>query len=501
VAATRVERRRTAPLWLVGVGAATFAASIPFGPKAAAAGSGLFLVAALAAARDARRPLASWATALALLVWLIWLVPIKLYRLPVNLGFSLEPYRVFLMLLAIGLLVWLRARRGTISAVGMRWQLLALTGAALATQIVNFSALREQEGTNAALKSLSYFLSYLLVFLIVASVTRSLDQADAVLRALVLGGALVAVFALYESRTDYNFFDHLNRFVPGLVPEPREVFLVRGGLLRVHASAQHPIALGVVLAMVVPIALYLSTRASSVLRSRLWLVAGGIAGAGAVVTISRTTVIMFVAMPIMAIALRGRAITKYWPVLLVLPILMHAAAPGALGSLYKSFFPKGGLVSDAATGGGESGSGRLADIGPGLDLWSKSPLVGKGIGDQLVTPTTPATKSLGQANVELIFDDEYLNTLVVMGLFGLLAIVWFVWGSVIRLSKAAKRIHGPPGDMITACAVSGTGFVVSMFLFDAFSFVQATLVFVILAAAGLRIAELERSRTAGARAP
>jgi O-Antigen ligase len=477
---------------LVGAGAAVLVASIFFGPKAAAAGSILFLGASLAAARDVRRPVASWATAVGLLIWLVWLVPIKLYRLPVDLGFSLEPYRVLLALLLLALLFWVRSGRGSFATAGMRWHLLALTGAALVTQIVNFSSLADQEGANAAVKSLSYFLSFVLVFLLVASMTTTLEQAETLLRALVAGGAIVAVFAIYESRTDYNLFDHLNRWVPGLEPVPREVLLLRGGLLRVHASAQHPIALGVALAMIVPLALFLSSRASSLLRSRLWLLAGGVAGAGAVVTISRTTVIMFLAMPLTAVALRGKAIARFWPLLLFLPILIHIVAPGAIGSLYKSFSPKGGLVSDQAAGGGESGSGRLADIDPGLELWSKSPVVGNGIGAPIDTPTPPAQKSRGQSNVGLIFDDEYLNTLVTMGIVGLMVIVWFVWGCVIRLARAATRIHGPPGDLITACAVSAVGFAVSMFLFDAFSFVQATLVFVILSALGLRVGELAR---------
>ena len=39
---------------------------------------------------------------------------------------------------------------------------------------------------------------------------------------------------------------------------------LRGGRLRVHASSQHPIAIGVALMMILPIAVYLAQRASTV---------------------------------------------------------------------------------------------------------------------------------------------------------------------------------------------------------------------------------------------
>ena len=31
------------------------------------------------------------------------------------------------------------------------------------------------------------------------------------MKVLVVGGTIVAVFALYEARTGYNYFDHLNQ--------------------------------------------------------------------------------------------------------------------------------------------------------------------------------------------------------------------------------------------------------------------------------------------------
>ena len=68
------------------------------------------------------------------------------------------------------------------------------------------------------------------------------------------------------------------------------------------------------------------------------------------------------------------------------------------------------------------------------------------------------------------------------------------------LFRAARRATGPPGDMLVACAVSCAGFGVAMFFFDAFAFVQSTLVFVFLAALGLRVARMRRLRPVPAEA-
>ena len=106
----------------------------------------------------------------------------------------------------------------------------------------------------------------------------------------------MAVTALYDSRFTYNVFEHLHEWIPVLEYVPREVDATRGGLIRVYGSAQHPIALGVALLMMVPLAIYLSGRAATVFRSRLWIGAAIVCAAGALSTVSRTTVVMIATM-------------------------------------------------------------------------------------------------------------------------------------------------------------------------------------------------------------
>ena len=109
-------------------------------------------------------------------------------------------------------------------------------------------------------------------------------RLDTIVRILVVGGTIVAAFALYEARTGYNYFDHLNQWIPCL--QTADVLDVpgRGARIRVYASAQHPIALGAALAMLLPLAIYLAQTQ----RRRIWYACLIVLAVGVLATVSRT---------------------------------------------------------------------------------------------------------------------------------------------------------------------------------------------------------------------
>ena len=78
--------------------------------------------------------------------------------------------------------------------------------------------------------------------------------------------------------------------------------------------------------------------------------------------------------------MRKQAVARFWPLAIVLLAAVHLAAPHTLGSLYHSFLPKGGLVQSQTARGGDVGSGRVADLGPGLRSWKQAPVFGHGLG-------------------------------------------------------------------------------------------------------------------------
>ena len=133
-----------------------------------------------------------------------------------------------------------------------------------------------------------------------------------------------------------------------------------------HASAQHPIALGAALTMAMPLAAYLATRARNQAAAFFWGATGVLCVVGALTTVSRTVVSMAIAMTIVTLLVRKQVVARFWPFGIVLLAAVHIAAPHTLGSLYHSFLPKGGLVHSQTAREGNVGSGRVADIGPGL---------------------------------------------------------------------------------------------------------------------------------------
>jgi hypothetical protein len=484
--------RRSTAIGLAAVGALSLAVGTLLGPRETLAGAAVLVVASLLAMRELATPTVTWPNAIAAFVLVMWLVPARGYRLPITLPFNLEPYRIVLAVLLVALIAGAIGGRLQLEFLGFGVPLLVLAGTAVIAAILNYQELANAFEGGGAFKSLSYFLGFLAVFVLVASTIKTQAAMDTVVRALVLGATIVALSAIYESRSGYNAFDHLSEWIPALVRESRGAFEERGGNVRVYASAQHPIALSAALFMAFPLALYLVGRASTQLRSRLWIVAAAICAMGAAATISRTTVVMAVALGLVAVWVRGRQVVRFWPFLLVLPIAIHFAVPGALGGIYKALtFQGGGLAADAYARPGEQGSGRLADFEPGLRVWGESPLVGKGIGSQVTTKEAGVAQTAeGAQGAVIIFDDEWLNTLVSLGVIGFAAVAWLVFGSLFTVGRFARRVRGPRSDLAAACAAAIGAFGIAMFVFDAFAFVQATIFFFLIAALGLQARRL-----------
>src|SRR5262249_24921861 len=131
-------------------------------------------------------------------------------------------------------------------------------------------------------------------------------------------------------------------------------------------------------------------------------------------------------------------------------------------------------------------------ITPGLRSLGQAPAFGHGLGTGRVRGT--ADENVGGAGVitdpktgaPIIFDDQWMNSLVSIGVIGFIGALWFILGGVLKLIRSAKGAVGAVSDLTTACAVSTAGFAGGMLAFDAFSFVQCTLIFFVLMALGLR---------------
>jgi hypothetical protein len=436
-----------------------------------------------------RARLLTWPNAIAAFVLLIWLLPIRTYRLPAALPFNLEPYRIAIVALAGALLVGMLVGRRRLSAGGMGLPVLVFLAAVLASQVANIGVLDPEGGDSNAMKGFFYLAGFIVAFVVVCSVIQDRAAAERVLKAFVGGAFVVALAALVQSRTDYNVFDHLASWIPVLEYNSQYEETLRGGVVRVRASAQHPIALGTALMLAVPLALYLASRASTGLRANVWKVVALVIALGALAPVARTAIVMAAIMFVFALVFVGRRVLRYWPVLIVALAILHTASPGAIGAMYKSFFPEGGIVSQASGRAGLPGSGRLADIDPGLELWETSPAFGIGRGNPLVGSRAPDAPTQG-----IIFDNQYLYTLVELGALGLGAVLWILIAGSWRLLKGASLRDGWSRHLIAACGMGVASFAAAMWFFDAFAFVQVTMLFFVVLAVGLKALEFSKER-------
>jgi hypothetical protein len=126
------------------------------------------------------------------------------------------------------------------------------------------------------------------------------------------------------------------------------------------------------------------------------------------------------------------------------------------------------------------GSGRLATLGPALRReFLPDPLVGEGYGTRVTTPD--ATVPVPNAP---ILDDGWLGILLETGVVGALAFAW-IFARFLRLvGRAARRDHSSRGWFLAAVTASIVAYGLSMFLYDAMSFIQVTFLFFILVGLG-----------------
>jgi hypothetical protein len=435
------------------------------------------LLAVLVLVTVAYRRLLAWRSLLAFIILVIWLVPIRRYQVPVKFVVQLEPYR---LIVALVLLFWLTSllidRRVRLRGSVVDAPLLCFFAAIFASLFANPA--RVNAVNNESMKKLLFFVSFFLLFYLVLSVIRHWRDIDFVARVLVGGGAFVAIFALVESRTGYDIFDHLDTAIPYLRLANGAEIPDRGGRFRVFGSAQHPIALGAAFVLLIPLAVYLARST----RHRRWWLALLLLLLGALSTSSRTAITMLIAEALVFLWLRPREAKRLWPALLPALLVVHLAIPGAIGTFRELFFG-GTLISEQNT---PQGTGRLAVAGPALRTeFLPDPAFGEGFGTR-VTRFTPGVVFEGKDGVARyinapILDDEWLGTLIETGLFGAVSLAWLFIRFIRRAGRAAKEDDSARGWLFAGLAASVAAYATGMWTYDAFSFIQVTfLLFFIL---------------------
>jgi O-antigen ligase len=418
----------------------------------------------------------SWPTLIGAVVLVLLFVPIRRYALPGSLPFELEPYRVVIAAVAVCWVASLLVDRSVhLRRTFMDGPMIATFFAAAVSIAANMQHIIERGVSDTSIKALTFLASFVLVFYIVVSLTTTMKQVHALLELLVAAAGVVALVGIVQRITGFNPFDHLERVIPFLVQTGSDLTSIRSGSYRASSSAQHPIALGAMLVMLLPPALYLYSKT----RQRRWLLIGLVLLLGALASASRTAVTMLLACVVVYLVLRPRQTTRLWPALIPILAAVHFVVPGILGTFYHGFFPEQGLIAEQADA--SVGSSRVASLGPGLHVVGLHPLLGVGYGSRIST----SEDAVPPAGVNsFIVDDQWLATAMETGIFGFLVWVWFFAVFIRRMGRSARRERGDYGWLYTALTASSFSFAVGMLTFDAFSFIQATFVLFLLIAVG-----------------
>lgn len=411
-----------------------------------------------------------WRALVALTVLTVMFIPVRRYTLTSSLPFAVEPYRV---VLAFVILVWICA---LLIDPRVKLRSLRFDGVFLSYLFVIFVSMLLNMGRVSSVapvltKRVTLFLSLFFVVYLIASTTRRYVDKLALAKVIAGGGAVLAAFAIFEARTHHNVFDNLPRILPFL--QVHQLIFVgastdgRGATHRAIASAESPIELGAILTMIIPIAIAVAIQT----RSKRWWFAVAILIPGAVSSVSRTVILMMLALLVVFLWLRPREMMRCWPAILPLAVAVHLAVPGTLGTLGNAFFPKGGLVAQQTDT--SVGSGRLATLWPALHTeFDPNPVFGEGFATRVTTPEDPRVPPNAP-----ITDDQWLGVLLETGLVGIAVFVLLIGTVVRRLGRAAKRDRTARGWLCVGTAAAVTSYAVGMLTFDSFTFYEVTFLF------------------------
>lgn len=427
----------------------------------------LFVAAAVAALHWLLR----WRNLVALIVLMMLFIPMGRYSLPSSLPIQLEPYRLVVALLALGWLTSLLVDdRVRVRRTGLEAPLGLFAFTAIASMGANPG--RVSAVSSILTKTLMFWVSFYAVVYILPSVLRRVD-VDLICRLLAGGGAIVACFAVVESRTNYNVFNHLTSVMPflrlGQIPLQHidQTAASRGGRTRAYGPAQHPIELGAVFVMLLPFALYLGRKTAH----RRWWLAAVLMLVGLFATVSRTGFMMMIVFVGVVFWLRHHELKRYWPALIPALAMIHFAVPGTFGTMVQSFFPKGGLIAQQAGTG--VGHGRMATLKPVLRTeFAPNPILGEGFGTRISGDNGPNVVANGP-----ILDDEWANVLVQTGIVGFFAFSWILVRAIRLLARMSRGDPGPGGWLPAGLAASIASYGAGMLTFDSFSFIQVTFLF------------------------
>jgi O-Antigen ligase len=331
----------------------------------------------------------------------------------------------------------------------------ALIAAFAATSLVSWSLTAGPDLTAAERLSADRWILLIAasagVALVAAEGLRSMEDVRRVLRALVAGGAFCGLVAALQYWAHVDLTTVLDHALPGFeVNSTYTSYQTRGALSRVTGTAQHPIELGVVAGMMLPLAV---TMALYDRRRPAWLrwLPVALIGLSVPMSVSRSGVLaVLVACGVFVLLLPHRQRVVGIALTPVAVVAVFMLTPGYLSTL-ASYVGAG--ASDLSV------STRLGDYPLVERLVSQHPWFGSGGG------TYFADNSLD------ILDNQYLKSAIELGIVVTLGLMVYLLAPILVAVMARGRSRDPElRTLLGALAGAAAAGAVSSATFDSFSF-------------------------------
>jgi hypothetical protein len=410
--------------------------------------------------------------ALAGFLTMVWLVPFDSISLPVSLPLDARLDRPALIAVAA---LWVLSLVGSRTVTRLRmsavhWALLLLLSVAVLSLVLNGPTIVRLNELDLPLRKLALLFSYALLFVIVASSIKPLEVRN--LTVLMVGlASITAVGALVEYRTGYNaFFTWATHVLP--VERPGELGNVDSiGRKSIIGPTIHPLAVAMMMALALPFAMIGFLDSPERKQKLRYAAAIALMLAAAVATQRKTSFVAPIFGTVVLLCYRPRAAVKLLPIAALLLVIVHIAAPGALGGVSEQLKP-GNLLGVSTT------KDRQSDYGAIKPDVLRHPLIGRGY------------ESYDQKKYRIL-DNQYLTLLIGMGALGVLAYLG-VFAAIFGLAHGVARSGDPDrAPPAIACAAAIASLVVGSALLDTLALPQ--LPYLICFIGGLVVASQKRT--------
>ncbi|MBF9326929.1 O-antigen ligase family protein [Mycobacteroides chelonae] len=345
---------------------------------------------------------------------------------------GLSPAQVALILVGALGVYWVLS--GHRLALGARGLAIAILASLLAT-VVSFNVVTThvlphvaliQAGQGIAAFAVTVTALIGFVFLFAAYPDNSARTIEMLLKALVIGAAITAAFALVQFGTGVDIAAMIR--IPGIMKFGDTGVahgIVREGVVRAQGAAAHALELSAVLTTIAPIGVALVYSAQAAGRKAWpWALLTIVVIAGSVVTVSRSA---FIGLAAAILVMSWR-----WPVRRLAGLVAAALGAAAVAAV------SGLGVFDAiiSTFMGSVDDPSLQSRARGIDYvmahWTEHFWLGQGAFTYPLGPEQP------------VLDNEYLSRLIEGGILGLLTLIVLMITAIMYAARARNRCEDVP---------------------------------------------------------